>query len=231
MPTDPQDPKPRKLSRMRQSPEERRTGLLDATVRSLVKLGATGTSTRAIAEEAGVRQGLIGHYFPSKDDLIAEAYQHLSDSLFAATENAIAAADPDPRIRLRTGLITAYTQPFFGTDLLAARVALWGIAATNPILHRVHVEIYDRYRALLAELIGPLLGVTEVDDRLVFAVSSMLDGLWLERAAGKNDYDAETMIDTCLALIEGYRPPPMPDPRRTVAAKVTDLSTIQPAPK
>lgn len=196
------------MGRSRQSPEERRASLLKATVQCLVKFGATGTSTRVIAEEAGVRQGLIGYYFASKDELIAEAYRYLSDALFEATEAAITAAGPDPRARLRAALITAYSQPFFDTDLLAARIALWSIAATNSGLHLVHIEIYERYRGLLAGLIAAFLDRRQSDDRLVFAISSMLDGLWLERAAGRNDYDADAMVDTCLLLIEGYRPPP-----------------------
>lgn len=160
-----------------------------------------------IAEAAGVRQGLIGYYFSNKDELIAAAYRYLSDALFVATEKAVAAAGSDPRARLRAGLHTAYSQPFFDTNLLAARVALWSIAATNSVLHQVHIEIYERYRGLLAELIAAFLDRRRSDDQLVFAVSSMLDGLWLERAAGKNDYDVDAMIDTCLSLIEGYKAP------------------------
>ena len=80
---------------------------------------------------------------------------------------------------------------------------LWSIAATEPALHAVHVELYDRYRSELHALIAPLAPGGRVDPRLVFAVSALLDGLWLERSAGARDYDTSAMIDTCMRLIEG----------------------------
>ena len=36
----------------------------------------------------------------------------------------------------------------------------------------------------------------------MFSVSALLDGLWLERAAGTTDYDVEAMLDTCAHLID-----------------------------
>lgn len=52
--------------------------LLDATVESLVELGYAGTTTRGVAERAGVSQGAQQHYFPSKAALVDAAIMRLT---------------------------------------------------------------------------------------------------------------------------------------------------------
>ena len=84
-------------------------------------------------------------------------------------------------------------------------MALWSIAAADPALNAVHVELYRRYRDALRDLIAALAPAVPVDEAVVFAVSALLDGLWLERAAGDRTYDPPALLDTCLALIDGYR--------------------------
>ena len=52
----------------------RKDMLLDAAVRSYVKSGVQGLTTKALAKEAECSEALIYKYFRSKDELICEAY-------------------------------------------------------------------------------------------------------------------------------------------------------------
>ena len=189
-------------ARTRQSPEVRRPALLDAAVAVLAEQGADGASLRVIAAQAGVTPGLLAYHFGSKEGMLSAAYRHLSEQLNEAGEQAVAQAGRDPRDRLRAFLAAGFHTPFIDRRQLSARVALWGLATTTPSLHEVHVELYTRYRAQLAAHIQPLAPGQPVDPRLVFAVSALLDGLWLERSAGETGYDAEAMIDECVRLID-----------------------------
>ncbi len=61
---------PRSTLRERQA-KERRDELIDAALTSFARRGYHGTSLKDIAEEAGVTDGLLIHYFGSKAHLLS----------------------------------------------------------------------------------------------------------------------------------------------------------------
>ncbi|MFF9899409.1 TetR/AcrR family transcriptional regulator [Streptomyces longispororuber] len=60
--------------RIRKSPTERRAEIVAAAARVALAEGLECITLRRVAEELDVRPGLISHYFPAVDDLVAEAY-------------------------------------------------------------------------------------------------------------------------------------------------------------
>ncbi len=98
--------------------------LLDAAIEAFSENGFKGTSTRDIAERAGVHHPLITYHFKNKDQLWrAAADRVFSDftrslaSIYAETE------EPDPKKRMAL-LIRAYVHH----------------ARNNPALHKVMVQ-------------------------------------------------------------------------------------------
>ena len=65
--------------------------LVDATLESLATVGFHGTSTRKIADHAGVSQGALQHHFSGKAQLIDAAVNRLMVGILAD-----APEDPDP---------------------------------------------------------------------------------------------------------------------------------------
>lgn len=67
---------------IRRTQEERsattRAKLLDATIGCLIDLGYAATTTTVIAERAGVSRGAQLHHYPTKQDLVFAAVEHLS---------------------------------------------------------------------------------------------------------------------------------------------------------
>lgn len=67
--------------RVRRSNEERsaetRARLLDATVECLLELGYASTTTTEVADRAGVSRGAQLHHFPTKEELVLAALEHL----------------------------------------------------------------------------------------------------------------------------------------------------------
>jgi AcrR family transcriptional regulator len=57
-------------STRRQQKEERREQILDAALRVFAEKGFAGASIRDIAKEVGVTEGLLYHYFESKEQLL-----------------------------------------------------------------------------------------------------------------------------------------------------------------
>lgn len=98
--------------------------LLDAAVEAFSENGFKGTSTRDIAERAGVHHPLITYHFKNKDQLWRAAADHIfgafTDSLAAALETY---QDQDPKQRM-SALIRAYV----------------AYAKNQPALHKVMVQ-------------------------------------------------------------------------------------------
>ncbi|MCF2533975.1 TetR/AcrR family transcriptional regulator [Yinghuangia soli] len=61
-------------TRVRKLPEERRAEIVRTAARIALEEGLERITLRRVADELGVRPGLIGHYFPAADDLVSEAF-------------------------------------------------------------------------------------------------------------------------------------------------------------
>jgi AcrR family transcriptional regulator len=59
----------------RQKAEKRRGQILDAALTVFANKGFAGASMRDIAREVGVTEGLLYHYFPSKDELLTSCFE------------------------------------------------------------------------------------------------------------------------------------------------------------
>lgn len=73
------------LSRTKQRAATREA-LLDAALDSLIEVGYANTSTRAVAERAGVSQGALQHHFQTKAELINAAINHIVQRLAGQAE-------------------------------------------------------------------------------------------------------------------------------------------------
>ncbi|MDQ1033968.1 DNA-binding transcriptional regulator YbjK [Streptomyces sp. V3I8] len=60
--------------RVRKAPAERRHEIVAAAARVGLTEGLECVTLRRVADELGVRPGLVGHYFPAADTLVAEAF-------------------------------------------------------------------------------------------------------------------------------------------------------------
>ncbi|MEV6974033.1 TetR family transcriptional regulator [Kitasatospora sp. NPDC093806] len=76
-------------TRTRKPPGERRAEILHAAARIALDEGLERITLRRVADDLGVRPGLIGHYFPAADDLVSEAFTH------AAAQERDALLPPD----------------------------------------------------------------------------------------------------------------------------------------
>src|SRR3954471_20739747 len=68
--------------------EFRRQMLIDGTIKSMAEKGVAGTTVRSICAGAESSRGLIGHYYASKEELVAEAFRHLFTRLTRQVHDA-----------------------------------------------------------------------------------------------------------------------------------------------
>ena len=122
----------------REDPDARRASLIEACARVLAREGMGGTSVRAIAVEAGVSPGLIGHYFGGVDALVAATYAQVEARVAAALDQAVAAAGPDPRARLDAYVSASLLPPIADSDLLSTWIAFWSLVRARPEIAALH---------------------------------------------------------------------------------------------
>jgi AcrR family transcriptional regulator len=131
-------PKPRRRTQAERRAATR-TALLDAAIECLVEEGYADTTTRRVAERAGVTPGALQHHFTSKAELLGQAIRHVRKGF---GQEMLAHGPPDaPSIQARCEqtldrMWEVFRGPFFqaSTELLVA-------ARTDAELRATLVEV------------------------------------------------------------------------------------------
>lgn len=195
----------RKFSR--QAPDERRRALMSATLRCLAEEGAEGTSIRRICREAGVSVGLVNHHYQSKEALIADAYEQVSNDLLATLAEAVRATGGDARERLSAFFQASFSSVILDSGLLRAWLSFWSMTHKSELIASVHDRTYGAYLATLESLLNGLATDDpehRLDARLAaIGLSGMLDGLWLEWCLNPSTFTPEEGARLCEAFLDG----------------------------
>lgn len=175
----------------RSEPDARRADLIAATARVLAREGTGGASVRAIAVEAGVSPGLVGHYFAGIDALIAATYAHVEHTVSEALDAAVAAAGPDPRARLDAFVTASFSPPIASGELLATWTAFWSLVRSRDDIARQHDEQYAAFRARLESLLAECGLPAPRLRHAAIAITALVDGLWLELCLSPQAFSAD----------------------------------------
>jgi AcrR family transcriptional regulator len=111
-----------------------RARLLEATVDCLVERGFSGTSTTLVSRRAGVSRGAQLHHFPTKNDLVVAAVEHLTAVRGAELARALDALDAVPPGTRRTRAVLGALADHFTSPVFTAALELWVAARTDPAL-------------------------------------------------------------------------------------------------
>lgn len=132
---------PAATSRVPQADRTRamRARLMEATVDLLVERGFAGTSTTLVSERAGVSRGAQLHHFPTKNDLVVAAVEHLTERRGAELSAAFARLGAEPVVsaagrRDRFRKIVEMVGDHFASPVFAAALELWVAARTDEAL-------------------------------------------------------------------------------------------------
>lgn len=172
----------------------------------IVELGIQGTSLRAVAAKAGVSNGLIRHYFSSKENLIAEAYSR-TITIITDPPLAVAAEAGPPIEKMRRFIVASITGPVADPRILSLWATFISQVHINDRFRDVHREKYGAYRAACAGLIKDLLEANACEaspaelQRQSIALNAVIDGLWLEGCLSPDEIDERLQIDIGLSAV------------------------------
>ena len=149
-----------------------RARLLEATVECLVERGFTGTSTTLVSERAGVSRGAQLHHFPSKNDLVLAAVEHLT--VVRGVELAAAAARL-PTGPTRTRAVLEMLGDHFASPVFFAALELWVAARTDQTLLAAVAPLEQRVGREAHRLVVDALGADESQPGVRELVQATLD--------------------------------------------------------
>lgn len=155
----------------------RRQQLIDATIRTIARVGYSETTVSRIAKEAGLSAGIISHYFGGKQALLeasmARVLFELHDAFLKHLEEATS-----PRERLSAIIDTNFEDDQYKPEIVRAWLSFWAQVPFSPELKRLQA-IYNR--RLISNLAHELRQIVPVDAARdgaeIFA--SLIDGFWL----------------------------------------------------
>lgn len=178
---------------------DRRSRILDATVRVISERGVDGARLADVAEAAGVSLGLVQHYFRHRDRLLVEVFRREQQRI-SATWAAAMDPDSDPLLRLTEFMRLAAPE---GSDAAVAPfdpgwsfwLEFWSKANRDERIRAEVVDIYGEFAELFRAAIrhGVASGefrihgdVDDAADRLISlmdgaAIRTLLGGLPRER--------------------------------------------------
>ncbi|MFL6156490.1 MAG: TetR/AcrR family transcriptional regulator [Marmoricola sp.] len=193
-------------------PQEERTRamrqrLLEATVQCLAEHGWSGTSTTLVSQRAGVSRGAQLHHFPTKNDLVVAAVEHLAT--VRRDELAQAAADlPDGPGRTRA--VLQMLGEHFTSDVFAAALELWVAARSDEALLAALVPFERVTGRETHKLTVEMLDADESQPgarELVQATLDLIRGLGLANTISNNDQARRARIlDRWAVVLEDELP-------------------------
>jgi AcrR family transcriptional regulator len=189
-------------------PQEERTRamrlrLLEATVECLAELGWSGTSTTEVSRRAGVSRGAQLHHFPTKDDLVLAAVEHLTA---VRAEELAADAAGLPAGPRRTRAVLEMLAGQVTGPVFRAALELWVAARTDPALRTAVAPLEQRVGRDLHRRAVELLGADEAvpgHRELVQATLDLVRGLGLAATLTVDTARRARVLDAWAEVLDG----------------------------
>jgi AcrR family transcriptional regulator len=173
----------------REGAEQRKAALIEATLELVAEKGVEGATVRAIATRAEVTQGLIRHYFSSKEDLVTAAFEHHMTHMTDMTFASVAEVEGNAQERLRAFVQASLAPPVVDPRAIALWAGFLNKVQRDAQMKETHARTYVHFRDQLQELICAVLDEAEIPvtpsrlSHLATACNALIDGLWMEGGA------------------------------------------------
>jgi DNA-binding transcriptional regulator YbjK len=165
--------------------EKRRKEIIEAALRLMGRTGRGGLTHRAVAKEAGVPLGATTYYFDSREDLLAQTLEHVSNAQlesFKSEREALA------KIKTPGALAKFVTERLVAAatdrDALIAEYELWVEAGRDPALRKAAWKWCDAEQRLFARALERLGSRAPGKDASILV--AVLDG-YGERVLARSD--------------------------------------------
>lgn len=181
------------------SREARRQQIINATIATLAKRGIAQATLSEVATAAGISHGLVIFHFQSKDNLLAETLNFLSEEYRSNWQRAIDAATPDPASKIEALIRADYEPAICDQQKLIAWCAFWGEAQSRPFYFEHNGANDAAYVSLLEQLCGDLIaegGYQLEAARTARVLRVASEGTWLDLMSMRPTYSRDEAMRT-----------------------------------
>ena len=169
-----------------------RSQLLDVTVDVLHDCGYSGTTTQAVCRAAGVSRGTLLYHFPTREDLLVAALDHVLSEVVQSFVDSHADTPVDDPEALVQSMWVQWQGP-----ALTAWLELAVAARTHEPLRAPMAEVMHRFDALVLESFSRLVDPSRIPEPLragaPFFVFAVLNGLAVGRGYDGSNSDQEVL--------------------------------------
>src|SRR6202165_195248 len=123
--------------------------IVRAAAESLLENGYAGTSVRSIASRAGVAIGNLQYYFPTKSELLIEAWRHLTERSVEELRTSLNQMT-DPIWLIESGIVSIWESLRRLGDIQLAAFDLLVQAPKQESLQAFLPALFARYRDVVA---------------------------------------------------------------------------------
>lgn len=159
----------------------RRTELIAAAHRVFMTHGLSGLTTARICAEAGMSPGILAYYFNGKEDVLF-AMVRLNNRLLVEDIVVRLNAAHSRWDRLLAIVEGNFPAKVYSPNVANAWLSVIAVSAKNPRYAKLQTLFYRRLRSNLVSVFKSHLPSDRVAS-IAQVVSSMIDGLWLQKAA------------------------------------------------
>ena len=173
---------------------DKRRVILDAALKTFVRRGYSETRVSEIASEAGVAEGTLYNYFPSKEDLLLALFDEKWSGIIDEIKNKISRFD-DPNKKLKA--IFSLVIRMFKGDRQLAELFMVDVKQSSIFLNNYTINRIIEFLALIEEILeeGKRKGIyrkdldTRVAKMIIFGAAQGILLSWVlsESAAVKNN--------------------------------------------
>lgn len=193
---------PRTLSR-----EERRMQLLEATIATIAECGLSRTTLTEVARRAGLSHGLVLFHFETKEKLLVETLDYLSEEYRKNWQAALDGSGPAPEQKLAALIDADFSPQVCQPSRVSAWSAFWGESQSRPLYLSKCGENDGLYIRTLESVCAGMNAAHsyKIDPaRAARLIRITIEGTWLEMMTLLNPYDereAKATVWTCTQLI------------------------------
>jgi len=193
---------PRTLSR-----DERRTQLIEATIATISECGLSRTTLTEVARRAGLSHGLVLFHFDTKEKLLVETLDYLSDEYRNNWQMALKDCGPAPEQRLAALIDADFSPVVSNPGRVNAWASFWGESQSRPLYLSKCGEndaVYIRTLDGVCADMNTAYGYTVEPARAARMIRIMIEGLWLEMMTLLDPYskeEAKQTAWTCASLL------------------------------
>lgn len=164
---------------------DKKNRIIAAAYAVLSEKGYDKASTKEIANTAGVAQGLINYYFPSKDLLFAEVFRRETEKYCKAFDSLIAIDGKPLNLESISEMLEIpKSRSLKEPEWLRLRYELFAIGLRNDAAREILKEMLATKRKYISSLIERITGLSpEQSDTFASVLYASIEGLGLQKVA------------------------------------------------